>query len=112
MRHPLERKNRMNTYEETEAWIHSLLPFGIKPGLKRMEWMLERLGSPEKEVPFIHIGGTNGKGSTVAFLREILLAANYNVGTFTSPYVEQFTERISFNGVPIADQDLVLLQMK
>ena len=109
MRHPLERKNRMNTYEETEAWIHSLLPFGIKPGLKRMEWMLERLGSPEKEVPFIHIGETNGNGSTVAFLREILLAANYNVGTFTSPYVEQFTERISFNGVPIADQDLVTI---
>ncbi|GAE27327.1 dihydrofolate synthase [Halalkalibacter wakoensis JCM 9140] len=97
----------MRTGNEVIEWIHSLLPFGIKPGLKRMEWMLERLGHPENEIKVIHIGGTNGKGSTLSFMRHALEEAGYNVGTFTSPYIECFEERISFNGKPIDEQDLV-----
>ena len=63
-----------------------------------MEWMMEKLGHPERKMKTVHIGGTNGKGSTVTYLRNILEAAGYSVGTFTSPYIEQFNERISVNG--------------
>ncbi|MBS4202741.1 bifunctional folylpolyglutamate synthase/dihydrofolate synthase [Lederbergia citrea] len=96
-----------HTYEEALDWIHSRLRFGIKPGLKRMEWMLEKLGHPERELKAIHVGGTNGKGSTVAYLRSILHESGYKVGTFTSPYIEQFNERISVNGNPIPDQAII-----
>ncbi|WP_102263749.1 bifunctional folylpolyglutamate synthase/dihydrofolate synthase [Mesobacillus jeotgali] len=98
-----------DTYEQAIEWIHARLRLGIKPGLSRMEWMLERLDHPERRVKTIHIGGTNGKGSTVTFLRSILQAAGYRVGTFTSPYFEQFNERISINGQPIHDQELIEL---
>ncbi|WP_445612803.1 bifunctional folylpolyglutamate synthase/dihydrofolate synthase [Geobacillus sp. YF-1] len=99
----------IRTYEEAVAWIHGRLRLGMKPGLKRMEWMMEKLGHPERRVRAVHIGGTNGKGSTVAYLRSILQAAGYSVGTFTSPYVEQFNERISVNGEPIGDDEIVEL---
>ncbi|ALA69570.1 folylpolyglutamate synthase [Geobacillus stearothermophilus 10] len=99
----------VRTYEEAVAWIHGRLRLGIKPGLKRMEWMMEKLGHPERRVRAVHIGGTNGKGSTVAYLSSILQAAGYSVGTFTSPYVEQFNERISINGQPIRDEEIVEL---
>ncbi len=99
----------VRTYEEAVAWIHGRLRLGMKPGLKRMEWMMEKLGHPERRVRAVHIGGTNGKGSTVAYLRSILQAAGYSVGTFTSPYVEQFNERISINGEPIRDEEIVEL---
>ncbi|MBT2643084.1 bifunctional folylpolyglutamate synthase/dihydrofolate synthase [Bacillus sp. ISL-41] len=98
-----------NTYEQAIDWIHARLRLGIKPGLSRMEWMLERLDHPERRIKTIHVGGTNGKGSTVTFLRSILQTAGYRVGTFTSPYFEQFNERISINGQPISDQELVEL---
>ena len=97
------------TYNEALEWIHARLRLGIKPGLKRMEWMMERLGHPEKKLKAVHIGGTNGKGSTVTFLRSILQAGGYKVGTFTSPYIEQFNERISINGKPISDEELLQL---
>ncbi|WP_044736402.1 folylpolyglutamate synthase/dihydrofolate synthase family protein [Geobacillus kaustophilus] len=99
----------VRTYDEAVAWIHGRLRLGMKPGLKRMEWMMEKLGHPERRVRAVHIGGTNGKGSTVAYLRSILQAAGYSVGTFTSPYVEQFNERISINGEPISDEEIVEL---
>lgn len=97
------------TYSEALNWIHGRLRLGIKPGLKRMQWMMERLGSPEAKLKAIHIGGTNGKGSTVTFLRSILEASGYSVGTFTSPYIEQFNERISVNGQAISDEELIKL---
>ncbi|MDQ1144854.1 dihydrofolate synthase/folylpolyglutamate synthase [Bacillus sp. SORGH_AS 510] len=97
------------TYKEALDWIHARLRLGIKPGLKRMEWMMDKLGSPENKIKTIHVGGTNGKGSTVTYLRNILEAAGYTVGTFTSPYIEQFNERISVNGKPISDEELVKL---
>jgi dihydrofolate synthase / folylpolyglutamate synthase len=102
----------MSTYEEAVSWIHSRLKLGIKPGLKRMEWFMEKLGHPERRLRAIHIAGTNGKGSTVWYLRNILNEAGYKVGTFTSPYVESFNERISVNGQPIDDQDLIKLVEK
>ncbi|URM33929.1 bifunctional folylpolyglutamate synthase/dihydrofolate synthase [Cytobacillus firmus] len=96
-------------YEEALEWIHSRLRLGMKPGLQRMEWMMEKLGHPERRIKSVHIGGTNGKGSTVTFLRSILQEAGYSVGTFTSPYFENFNERISLNGTPIGDKDLIQL---
>ncbi|KKK33048.1 folylpolyglutamate synthase [Mesobacillus campisalis] len=97
------------TYKEALDWIHARLRLGIKPGLARMEWMMERLGSPENSIKAIHVGGTNGKGSTVTYLRSMLQAEGYHVGTFTSPYIEQFNERISVNGTPISDEDILEL---
>src|SRR5699024_11466457 len=69
-------------------------------------------GHPEKKVKTIHIAGTNGKGSTVTYLRCLLEEAGLTVGTFTSPYIESFNERISINGQGIPDQDLIGLVNK
>lgn len=98
--------------EEAIAWIHSRLPFGSRPGLDRVEALLEIVGHPEKQVKTIHIAGTNGKGSTVTYLRCLLEEAGLTVGTFTSPYIESFNERISINGQEIPDQDLIKLVQK
>ncbi|GEL77448.1 bifunctional folylpolyglutamate synthase/dihydrofolate synthase [Tenuibacillus multivorans] len=88
-------------------WIHKQLKFGIKPGLKRVQWLLSELDNPDKHLKIVHVAGTNGKGSTVAFLRHILQEHGFSVGTFTSPYIEVFNERISINGEPISGEDLV-----
>lgn len=97
----------LRTYNETIEWIHGLLSFGMKPGLSRVEWMLEELGHPERRLRTLHIGGTNGKGSTVSFLRHMMQAGGYRVGTFTSPYIVRFNERISVKGEEISDTDLI-----
>ncbi|MFC5733670.1 bifunctional folylpolyglutamate synthase/dihydrofolate synthase [Cytobacillus gottheilii] len=97
------------TYEQALEWIHGRLRLGIKPGLKRMEWMLSKLGNPEKKIKTVHIGGTNGKGSTLTYLRCILQEAGFTVGSFTSPFFEQFNERISYNGKPISDEEILQL---
>lgn len=94
------------TYDEALAWIHSRLTFGSRPGLERIEALLERLDNPQKKIKTIHIAGTNGKGSTVTFLRCLLESQGLIVGTFTSPYLTRFNERISING-PIPDEELV-----
>ncbi|WP_282033042.1 bifunctional folylpolyglutamate synthase/dihydrofolate synthase [Metabacillus indicus] len=97
------------TYEEAVGWIHSRLRFGIKPGLKRMEWLMNRLGNPHKKVKTVHVAGTNGKGSTIAYMRNVLTEAGYKTGTFTSPFLETFNERISMNGIPIPDAEMLFL---
>lgn len=97
------------TYEEAVGWIHNRLKFGIKPGLERMEWMLQQLDNPERRITCVHLAGTNGKGSTLTYIRSILEQAEYKVGTFTSPYIESFNERISINGTPIPDEDIAEL---
>ncbi|MEG9296996.1 folylpolyglutamate synthase/dihydrofolate synthase family protein [Mangrovibacillus sp. Mu-81] len=99
----------MDTYEEAVGWIHARLRLGIKPGLQRMNHLLKELGNPHESIKSVHIGGTNGKGSTVTYLRHILQEAGYSVGTFTSPYFERFNERISVNGNHLSDQDLISL---
>lgn len=99
----------IRTYEEALSWIHGRLRFGVKPGLIRMRWMLKELGNPERAITAVHIAGTNGKGSTVTYLRNMVEAAGYEVGTFTSPYIESFNERISINGEPISDAEMVKL---
>ena len=96
-------------YQESLDWIHERTKFGIKPGVKRMEWMLEQLDHPERKITGVHIVGTNGKGSTLSYMRNALNYNDYTVGTFTSPYIEVFNERISVNGNPIPDDDIALL---
>ncbi|MBY0190289.1 MULTISPECIES: folylpolyglutamate synthase/dihydrofolate synthase family protein [Bacillus] len=97
------------TYHEAIEWIHSRLAFGVKPGLERMKWLMNRLGNPEQSIKAIHVAGTNGKGSTIAFTRSVLQAAGYSVGTFTSPFILTFNERISVNGAPIEDEEWLSL---
>ncbi|WP_429948869.1 bifunctional folylpolyglutamate synthase/dihydrofolate synthase [Enterococcus sp. AZ101] len=96
------------TIEEAIDWIHSRLLFGSRPGLDRVEELLKRVDNPEIKVPTIHIAGTNGKGSTVTYLRCMLEELGLKVGTFTSPYIEQFNERIAINGRGISDDQIIL----
>ena len=98
---------KFNTLGEAQSWIESVVRFKDKYDLVRMERACEMLGHPEQSFKTIHIGGTNGKGSTLTFLKEILLSANYHVGTFTSPYVVRFNERITLDGKLIADEELL-----
>ncbi|MEQ9763859.1 folylpolyglutamate synthase/dihydrofolate synthase family protein [Streptococcus sp. ZJ151] len=97
------------TYEEGLAWIHDQLKFGIKPGIERMKWLLNELGNPQEKVKGIHVVGTNGKGSTVNYLQAMFTEAGYEVGTFTSPYIMDFRERIALNGEMISKDDLLHL---
>ena len=94
-------------YQEALDWIHGQLKFGFKPGLERMAWMLEELGNPQDNLKAVHIVGTNGKGSTVNALQTIFSQAGYEVGTFTSPYIIDFKERISINGQMISEENLL-----
>jgi dihydrofolate synthase/folylpolyglutamate synthase len=98
--------------EEAIEWIHSRLKFGSRPGLMRVEGLLEKLGHPERKIKTVHIGGTNGKGSTTSFLSNILQGHGLKVGTFTSPYIISFNERIQINSQFIPANDLVRLVEK
>ena len=91
------------TYTEALEYIHSVSWRGSVPGLSRITELCERMGHPEKDLRCIHIAGTNGKGSTAAYLTSILRAAGYRVGTFTSPYVRTFNERIAIDGRPVSN---------
>ena len=96
-------------YQEALAYIHAVHWQGHKPGLDRIRTLLAALGDPHKQLRFVHVAGTNGKGSTAAMLDSCLRCAGYRVGLFTSPYINRFNERIQVDGVPIPDADLVRL---
>lgn len=102
----VERNIPLRNYREAVDWISGLLPFGIRPGLERIELLMGRLGNPHRRLKFIHVAGTNGKGSSCAFLTTTLLSCGYTVGTFTSPYITKFTNRFQFNGEDIAEETL------
>ncbi|MGG3282953.1 bifunctional folylpolyglutamate synthase/dihydrofolate synthase [Paenibacillus solani] len=97
------------TVKQAVEWITERKYAKKRPGLKRMELIMNKLGYPEKELKFIHIAGTNGKGSTCCFLTNILISCKFNVGTFTSPYIEKYQDRIQYNGIDIDDNSLLLL---
>jgi dihydrofolate synthase/folylpolyglutamate synthase len=103
----VSRVGEFRDIEEAIGWITHLFPKGEKPGLRRMQLLMEKLGHPERRLKFIHVAGTNGKGSTCAMLTSALLAGGYRVGTFTSPYLVQFSDRIRYNGVNIPDDTLL-----
>ncbi len=93
-------------YEETLQYIHAVQWRGQKPGLERIRALLECIGRPDRQLKFVHIGGTNGKGSTAAMVESVLRQAGYRTGLYTSPYINRFNERIRVNGVHISDEDL------
>ena len=93
-------------YKEALAYINALEFYGSKPGLSRVGELLEKLGSPQKELKFIHIAGTNGKGSCAAMLASVFKAAGYRTGLYTSPYLYRFNERMQINGKQIEDEVL------
>lgn len=96
-------------YTEALEYIHSVEWRGSRPGLSRTVELLKRLGNPEKEMRFVHVAGTNGKGSTCSMLDSVLRSAGYKVGLYTSPYIVRFNERMRINGESISDSELAEL---
>lgn len=94
------------TYEEAVGYIHSAPKFSKELGNRALKIILEKLGSPHKKLEFVHIAGTNGKGSTAAMLESMLRSGGYKTGLFTSPFIERFNERICFCGEAIDDGEL------
>ena len=96
-------------YNEALSYIHSLQVFGSVPGLERISELLNLLGNPQDDLKFIHVAGTNGKGSVSTMLSEIHRAAGGRVGLYTSPYVVDFRERIQLDGEYIEKEELARL---
>ena len=94
---------------EVEKWLHSRIGLNFRSGLGRMQRAVDLLGNPEQTYPIIHVTGTNGKGSTIAFMRELFVAHGKTVGTFTSPHIVSIHDRICINGEPISDTDFIRL---
>ena len=94
---------------EVEKWLHSRIGLNFRSGLGRMQRAVDLLGNPEQTYPIIHVTGTNGKGSTIAFMRELFVSHGKKVGTFTSPHIVSIHDRICINGQPISDDDFIRL---
>lgn len=109
--HKIEQRpsEPLHSYGEAVNWINGLIPFGIRPGLDRIEQLMMMLDNPHRRLKFIHVAGTNGKGSTCAYLTNVLVKSGYDVGTFTSPYITKFTNRFQYNGVDIEEETLLKL---
>lgn len=93
-------------HNEAIEYIHSTYKFGSKLGLENITELMHRLGDPHNKLKFIHVAGTNGKGSTCVMLSYVLREAGYRTGLFISPYLESFNERIQIDNSPIANEDL------
>lgn len=107
----MKRGDYLN-YEQAMNYIKNTAKFGSNLGLQRTEKILELLGNPHKKLKCIHIAGTNGKGSTTVMLSEILKEAGYKVGMYTSPFLEEFEERIQINNQNIGKDALSLVVTK
>ena len=94
------------TYEEALDYIHSVSWKGSVPGLSRISALLDLMGHPERKCRFIHVAGTNGKGSTCAMLASVFRKAGYRTGLYTSPYLIDFNERIEVDGTMISNDEL------
>ena len=97
------------TYQKSISYLYGLQKFGIKFGLTNISNLLASIKNPQRNAPCIHIAGTNGKGSTAAFLASILSKAGYKVGLYTSPHLTSFTERIKINNHEISKKDVIRL---
>lgn len=109
---PVTKDPASLSYQEMLSRIYGLGRFGIRPGLERIRAILKALSDPQDSLQVIHVAGTNGKGSTAAFLASILDAAGYRVGLFTSPHLIAFPERIRLNGSELAEEYLLRLAGK
>lgn len=97
------------TYEEAMKYIEGVGRFGSNYGLKRTFRLLEILGNPQEKIKLVHVAGTNGKGSITAMITKMLMGFGYKVGMYTSPYLEEFEERIQINGINIPKDNFVSL---
>ena len=95
------------TINETLDYIHSVCWKGMMPGLARITELLGKMGNPQNATKYVHIAGTNGKGSTAAMTASILRKAGYCTGLYTSPFLYQFGERMQVNGEMISDEELI-----
>ena len=102
-----EKNSPITTPDEAIAYIHSVFWKGSIPGLSRTQNLLDLMGNPQNDLKYVHIAGTNGKGSTASMTANILQKAGYRVGLYTSPYIYRFNERMQVNGEPISDKELV-----
>ncbi len=93
-------------YSQAIEYIHSINWTFCKPGLERIKELCESLGNPQNDLKFIHVAGTNGKGSFCAMTESILRASGYKTGLFTSPYIKVFNERMQVSGEMISDEEL------
>lgn len=93
-------------YKESIEYIHGIYWRGSKLGLERIRELLELMGNPQKTLKFVHVAGTNGKGSTCAMLASVFKCAGYRTGLYISPYITRFNERIQYDGRPISDNEL------
>lgn len=93
-------------YSQSIQKVNSLLKFGIKPGLERIGELLNRLGNPQDKLKFVHVAGTNGKGTACTLISNVLTAAGYKTGLYTSPYIMDFRERFRINGEMIPKDEL------
>lgn len=96
-------------YDEAMTYLQNLTKFGVNFGLGRIKELLRRLGDPQEKLKVVHIGGTNGKGSTTAMVASVLTAAGYRTGTFTSPHLHSYTERYQIDGVQIPPERVASL---
>ncbi|MGK7880230.1 MAG: folylpolyglutamate synthase/dihydrofolate synthase family protein [Crocosphaera sp.] len=92
--------------------LQSFQRFGVHLGLDRIKFLLAQLDNPQQNIPMIHVGGTNGKGSVCAYLSSILMEAGYKVGRYTSPHLIDWTERICINNQPISESELETIIIK
>ena len=100
------KDHKITNADEAIAYIHSVCWKGSIPGLGRTRNLLDLMGNPQDTLKYIHIAGTNGKGSTAAMTASILQKAGYRVGLYTSPYIYRFNERMQIDGEPISDREL------
>jgi dihydrofolate synthase/folylpolyglutamate synthase len=100
---------RRDAYQQSLDYLYHLEKFGMIFGLTQVERILNAVGNPHKEIQAIHVGGTNGKGSTAAMMGSILQREGYRVGLYTSPHLIRFTERIKVNGKEIEEEEVAAL---
>ena len=101
-----DQTSHIESYSDTLDYIHHVTWRGSRLGLERTRELLERMGNPQKRLKFIHVAGTNGKGSTCAMLANTLKLAGYRTGLYISPFITRFNERMQINGTSIGDEEL------
>ncbi len=97
------------TYQETLDYLYNLEHFGISLGLENIRELLAACGDPQEQLEVVHVAGSNGKGSTISFLRDMLAASGLKVAVYTSPHLRHFSERIVVAGEPITEEEIVAL---
>ena len=100
------------TVEQALEYIHSVSWMGSRPGLDRTRELLSLMGNPQNNLRFVHVAGTNGKGTTCSYIANVLKESGYRVGLYTSPYVVDFRERFRINGENIEREALIRNYLK